>query len=105
MAGRGESAGVSEHDLEAGGNVPASDGLSERELHDYLGRNTKVLDTIRDTNLLSDETKAELETAIEKFSSEFQTAEGGSLNAPGKETFEATEVEDVNQEKIVKSKR
>ncbi len=26
-------------------------------------------------------------------------------NAAGKETFEATEVEDVNQEKIVKAKR
>ena len=86
--------------------VPVEDILRfERELHDYLGRNTKVLDTIRDTNVLSDETKAELETAIEKFSSEFQTAEGGSLHEPGKETFEATEVEDVNQEKIVKSKR
>jgi F-type H+/Na+-transporting ATPase subunit alpha len=86
--------------------VPVEDILRfEREFHDFLGRNTKVLDTIRDSNVLSDDTKAELETAIEQFSSEFQTAEGGSLNAPGKETFEATEVEDVNQEKIVKSKR
>ena len=86
--------------------VPVEDILRfERELHDYLGRNTKVLDTIRESNVLSDDTKAELETAIATFSDEFQTAEGGSLNAPGKETFEATEVEDVNQEKIVKSKR
>jgi F-type H+-transporting ATPase subunit alpha len=86
--------------------VPVEDILRfEREFHDYLGRNTKVLDTIRESNLLSDDTKAELETAIERFSSEFQTAEGGSLVGPGKETFEATEVEDVNQEKIVKSKR
>jgi F-type H+-transporting ATPase subunit alpha len=86
--------------------VPIQDVLRfESELHDYLASKTKVLDTLRETNVLDDATKAELEKAVDAFSETFQTSEGGSLNAPGKEEFEATEVEDVNQEKIVKSRR
>ena len=39
--------------------VPVDDVLRfERELHDYLARNTKVLDTLRDTNVLDDDTTA-----------------------------------------------
>ena len=42
--------------------VPVEDILRfERELLDYLGRNTEVLSTLRDTNVLSDETVATLE--------------------------------------------
>jgi F-type H+-transporting ATPase subunit alpha len=76
----------------------------EREFLDYLGRNTKVLDTLRDTNVLDDDTVATLETEVDKFKLEFQ-GEGGSRVGPGHEEFEATEIEDVNQEKIVKSRR
>ena len=40
--------------------VPVEDILRfERELLDYLGRNTEVLSTLRDTNVLSDETVAD----------------------------------------------
>jgi F-type H+-transporting ATPase subunit alpha len=86
--------------------VPVPDVLRfERELLDYLGRNTEILTTLRDTNVLDDDTAAELEKQVDKFSSEFQTSEGRSIGDVGKETFEATEVEDVNQEKIVKSRR
>jgi F-type H+-transporting ATPase subunit alpha len=86
--------------------VPVEDVLRfESELHDYLASKTKVLDTLRETNVLDDDTKAALEKAVDAFSLEFQTSDGGGLNAPGKEEFEATEVEDVNQEKIVKSRR
>jgi F-type H+-transporting ATPase subunit alpha len=86
--------------------VPVVDVLRfERELLDYLGRNTEILTTLRTTNVLDDDTAAELEKQVDKFSAEFQTSEGGSLIEPGTETFEATEVEDVNQEKIVKSRR
>ncbi|MGN6503396.1 MAG: F0F1 ATP synthase subunit alpha, partial [Pseudolysinimonas sp.] len=86
--------------------VPIQDVLRfESELHEYLASKTKVLDTLRETNVLDDATKADLEKAVDAFSATFQTSEGGSLNAPGKEEFEATEVEDVNQEKIVKSRR
>ncbi len=87
-------------------NVPVEDVLRfESELHDYLANKTKVLDTLRETNVLDDDTKAALEKAVDDFKLGFQTGDGSSLNAPGKETFEATEVEDVNQEKIVKSRR
>ncbi|MFC5501191.1 F0F1 ATP synthase subunit alpha [Lysinimonas soli] len=86
--------------------VPVTDVLRfERELLDYLGRNTTVLTTLRDTNVLDDDTAAELEKAVAAFSAEFQTGDGRALIEAGKETFEATEVEDVNQEKIVKSRR
>jgi F-type H+-transporting ATPase subunit alpha len=87
-------------------DVPVEDVLRfEAELHDYLGRNTKVLDTIRDTNVLSDDAKSELDAAVEKFKQEFVTGSGDPLASAGKEQFEATDLEDVNQEKIVKSKR
>ena len=77
----------------------------EAELHDYFSRNTKVLDTIRDSGVLSDDTKAELEKGVEAFKKEFLTGSGDPLASAGKEVFTPTEVEDVNQEKIVKSKR
>jgi F-type H+-transporting ATPase subunit alpha len=87
-------------------NVPVSDVLRfERELLDHLGRKTKILATLRDTNVLDDDTTAALEKEVDAFKQTFQTGDGQSLTAPGKETFEATEIEDVNQEKIVKSKR
>ena len=77
----------------------------ERELLDYLGRNTQVLTTLRDTNVLSDDTTAELEAAVEEFKKEFQTGEGKPLDSVGKEEFIPVEPEDINQEKIVKQKR
>ena len=86
--------------------VPVEDILRfEREFLDYLGRNTEVLSTLRDTNVLSDETAATLETEVDKFKLEFQTGEGKPLASVGREEFEAIAVEDVNQEKIVKSRR
>ena len=86
--------------------VPVEDILRfEREFLDYLGRNTEVLSTLRDTNVLSDETVATLETEVDKFKLEFQTGEGKPLASVGREEFEAIAVEDVNQEKIVKSRR
>ncbi|MHA6668816.1 F0F1 ATP synthase subunit alpha [Homoserinimonas sp. A447] len=86
--------------------VPVEDILRfERELLDYLGRNTKVLDTLRETNVLTDETVADLDAAVDKFKLEFQTGEGKPLASAGKEVFEELEEEDVNQERIVKGKR
>ena len=77
----------------------------ERELLDYLGRNTEVLTTLRETNVLDDATVAELDKAVDAFKLEFQTGEGQSLNAAGSEAFDAAEAEDINQEQIVKQKR
>ncbi|KRE26139.1 F0F1 ATP synthase subunit alpha [Agromyces sp. Soil535] len=86
--------------------VPVEDILRfEREFLDYLGRNTEVLSTLRDTNVLSDETVATLETEVDRFKLEFQTGEGKPLASVGREEFEAIAVEDVNQEKIVKARR
>ncbi|WP_127793007.1 F0F1 ATP synthase subunit alpha [Agromyces sp. LHK192] len=86
--------------------VPVEDILRfERELLDYLGRNTNVLNELRETNVLSDENVATLEAEIDKFKLEFQTGEGKPLASVGSEQFEAIAEEDVNQEKIVKGRR
>jgi F-type H+-transporting ATPase subunit alpha len=77
----------------------------ERELLDYLGRNTEVLTTLRDTNVLDDDTTAKLESAVDEFKKEFQTGEGKPLDSVGTEQFVAAEPEDITQEKIVKQKR
>ncbi len=86
--------------------VPVTDILRfERELLDYLGRNTEILSTLRDSNVLDDDTVTALGTEIDKFKLEFQTGEGKALDSVGKEEFTAADVEDVNQEKIVKGRR
>ncbi|MET4781907.1 F0F1 ATP synthase subunit alpha [Glaciihabitans sp. UYNi722] len=77
----------------------------ERELLDYLGRNTEVLKTLRETNVLDDDTAKALDEGVDKFKLEFQTGEGKPLDSVGTERFESAEVEDINQEKIVKQKR
>jgi F-type H+-transporting ATPase subunit alpha len=77
----------------------------ERELLDYLGRNTTVLTTLRDTNVLDDDTTKALDEAVDAFKLEFQTGEGKPLLSAGKEEFDATVPEDINQEKIVKQRR
>ncbi|WP_308799749.1 F0F1 ATP synthase subunit alpha [Agromyces silvae] len=86
--------------------VPVEDILRfERELLDYLGRNTDVLTVLRDTNVLDDDTVAKLDSAVDAFKLEFQTGEGKPLASVGSEQFEAIAEEDVNQEKIVKGRR
>jgi len=86
--------------------VPVEDILRfESELHDYLARNTKVLDTLRETNVLDDDTAKALDEGVDKFKLEFQTGEGKPLNSVGTEVFEEIEAEDIEQEKIVKQKR
>ncbi len=77
----------------------------ERELLDYLRRNTKVLDTLRETNVLDDATVAELDKQTDNFLLEFQGGKGHAIGAPGHEEHAAAEAEDVNQEKIVKGRR
>lgn len=86
--------------------VPVEDILRfESELHDYLARNTQVLTKLRDSNVLDDDTVAELDAAVDRFKLEFQTGEGKPLNGPGSEQFTELPAEDVNQEKIVKGRR
>jgi proton translocating ATP synthase, F1 alpha subunit len=86
--------------------VPVEDILRfESELLDYLRRNTTVLDTLRETNVLDDDTVATLAAEVEAFKLEFQTSEGKSLVAPGTEHFEEIAPEDIAQEQIVKGRR
>jgi F-type H+-transporting ATPase subunit alpha len=86
--------------------VPVEDILRfESEFHDFLSRNTDVLTTLRNTNVLDDDTVGALEKAVDDFKLEFQTGEGKPLASVGKEQFEATNPDDVNQEKIVKGRR
>ncbi len=86
--------------------VPVEDILRfERELLDYLGRHTKVLATLRESNVLDDDTVDALDKAIDKFKLEFQTGEGKPLIAAGKEEFEEIAPEDIAQEQIVKGRR
>ncbi len=77
----------------------------EAELLDHLRRNTKILDTLRKTNVLDDDTKAELEKEVDKFVIAFQASGAAGLGEPGSEEFDAIESADINQEKIVKRKR
>ena len=84
--------------------VPVEDILRfEKELLEHLRRNTKVLDTIRETNNLTDDTKAELEKAVAAFKKSFQTKGGQVLHTSAKE--EALAEAEIDQEKIVKQKR
>jgi F-type H+-transporting ATPase subunit alpha len=77
----------------------------ERELLDYLGRNTEVLSKLKATNVLDDDTVAALDEGVDKFKLEFQTGEGKPLASVGTEQFEAIEPENIAQEQIVKQKR
>ncbi len=86
--------------------VPVEDILRfERELLDFLGRSTTVLTRLRETNVLDDQTVADLAAGVDAFKLEFQTGEGKPLASVGREVFTAIPVEDVNQEKIVKGRR
>ena len=77
----------------------------ERELLDFLGRNTEVLSKLKATNVLDDETISALDAGVDKFKLEFQTGEGKPLASVGTEQFEAIEPENIAQEQIVKQKR
>jgi F-type H+-transporting ATPase subunit alpha len=86
--------------------VPVEDILRfEAELHDYLARNTKVLDTLRETNVLDDDTTAALDAAVDAFKLEFQTGDGKPLISVGTEVFEELAAEEIEQEVIVRQKR
>ncbi|MBT2503320.1 F0F1 ATP synthase subunit alpha [Curtobacterium sp. ISL-83] len=83
--------------------VPVADVLRfEGELLEHLRRNSEVLNTLRETNQLSDETVAEMSKQIDEFKKGFQTSDGKTL---GSEQFESASAEDVDQEQIVKGRR
>ncbi|WP_375399518.1 F0F1 ATP synthase subunit alpha [uncultured Amnibacterium sp.] len=81
--------------------VPVVDVLRfESELLDYLKHNGDILTTLRETNVLDDDTIAALDAAVEQFKQQFQTGEGKPLDSVGKESSEAADREDVQQAQI-----
>ena len=86
--------------------VPVSDVLRfEREMIDHLRHNTNVLTTLRDTNVLDDDTPAALDEGGDAFKQQFQTSDGKQLASVGKESFEAADRDDVEQAQITKNRR
>jgi F-type H+-transporting ATPase subunit alpha len=86
--------------------IEVSDVLRfEQELLDYLKRNTDVLDRLRTSGKLEDETVAAMEKGIDDFAAIFRGSDGKGIGAPGREEFDAADAEDVNQEQIVRGKR
>jgi len=87
-------------------DVPVSDVRKfERELLDHLRRNTKILDTIRESREVSDETIDALKSAVRDFKRGFQTGEGKALVSAGVEESAPLDESEVEQEKIVRQKR
>jgi F-type H+-transporting ATPase subunit alpha len=76
----------------------------EKELLEHLRRNTKILDTLRETNVLDDKTESDLDSAVDKFIAAFQGGKNGGVKA-GKEEFDAMADADVEQAKIVKPRK
>ena len=82
-------------------DVPVEDILRfEREYLDYLANNTEALTTLRETNVLDDETVATLEKSIADFKLVFRTSSGQSLA----EQFEALDEAEIQQEQLVVKK-
>jgi len=86
--------------------VPVSDVLRyESEFLEYVRReHSGILETIRETKQLADDTEQAIEDAVDSFNDQFETSEGKSIKA-GAEDFEALPDEDVEQEQIVRQKR
>jgi F-type H+-transporting ATPase subunit alpha len=86
-------------------DVPTTDVLRfERDFLDYLRRESKVLDSVRESGLFDDDAAAAVTDALDAFKPTFQTSDGQLLvgtEAPA----EAMDEEDVEQEQIVRQKR
>ena len=81
--------------------VPVEDILRfEREYLDYVANNTSALTTLRETNVLDDDTVAALEKSIADFKLVFRTAAGQSLA----EQFDALDEAEIQQEQLVVKK-
>jgi F-type H+-transporting ATPase subunit alpha len=76
----------------------------ERELLDHLRRNTKILDTIRETQDFSGDTEQALRDVLAEFKRNFVGGEQPSIQ-PGHESAEPMDDRDVDQERIVRQRR
>jgi F-type H+-transporting ATPase subunit alpha len=87
-------------------DVPVEDiRRFEQEFLDHLRRHSTVLDTIRETKNVDDDTIATLEQAARAFKQGFQTGTGHALASVGKESAEPLDEAEVDQEQIVRQKR
>jgi F-type H+/Na+-transporting ATPase subunit alpha len=86
--------------------VPVSDVLRyESEFLEFVRReHGGILEAIRETKQLDEDTEQAIEDAVDSFNDQFETSEGKSIKA-GTEDFEALQDEDVEQEQIVRQKR
>ncbi|TCO44567.1 F-type H+-transporting ATPase subunit alpha [Kribbella antiqua] len=85
-------------------DVPVDDVLRfERDFLDYLRRETKVLDAIRESGLFGDDEAQAVTEALDAFKPTFQTSEGTLLGTEAE--AEAMAEGDVEQEQIVRQKR
>ncbi|MGW6199083.1 F0F1 ATP synthase subunit alpha [Kribbella sp. NPDC055110] len=85
-------------------DVPVNDVLRfERDFLDYLRRESKVLDAIRESGLFGDDEAQAVTDALKAFKPTFQTSEGTLLGTEAE--AEAMDEGDVEQEQIVKQKR
>ncbi|MCR8670718.1 F0F1 ATP synthase subunit alpha [Agrococcus sp. HG114] len=86
-------------------SVPVNQVLQfEAELLEHLRGNSTVLTTLRETNVLDDDTLATLEREVDEFARNWQGKDAASITDPGTEANNPM-VEDVNQEQIVKGRR
>ncbi|TCC62199.1 F0F1 ATP synthase subunit alpha [Kribbella pittospori] len=84
--------------------VPVDDVLRfERDFLDYLRRESKVLDSIRESGLFDDDSAQAVTEALNAFKPTFQTSEGTLLGTEAE--AEAMDEADVEQEQIVRQKR
>jgi len=74
----------------------------ELEMLDHLRRNTDVLTTIASTGLLTDETEAALDAAVDDFAAGFLAADAAGIATA---VVDSESEADVAQEQIVKQKR
>jgi len=87
-------------------DVPVEDiRRFEQEFLDHLRRHSTVLDTIRETKNVTDDTVATLEETAKAFKQGFQTGTGHALASVGKESAEPLDEAEVDQEQIVRQKR
>ncbi|MGO1256582.1 MAG: F0F1 ATP synthase subunit alpha, partial [Microbacterium gubbeenense] len=71
----------------------------------YVRRNTDVLDKLKASGKLEDETLAAMEKAVDTFVLEFQQGDGKGIGAPGNEQVDAAHDEEIGQERIVKGRK
>jgi F-type H+-transporting ATPase subunit alpha len=87
-------------------DIPVEDvGRFETEFLDHLRRHTSILETIRETKVVAEDTVTSLKSAAAEFKATFVTGDGQAIGAPGKEVEEPLPGEDVAQEQIVRQKR